>query len=627
MAKTKKEKRTRVSGVHQSIFNADPSDSGKSHWVFALFTVLTFGLIVRMLALLDLETTIYRDFLLWDERVYHEWAKQIAEGSFQSKSVYEFAPVPAYLMAVIYRLFSPDVFLVRLMNILFGILACGLVYGIARELAGKKTALLACAMACFYGPFLFYSIVPLKESLGLLLFTLTTYLMVKRISPGGLSDKSEGPVSAQDMILMFWLGISAGLLLNVRPNAVALVPVILVILLWYFYQDGFLPKRLLLSAMVYGLGLAAAVSPFVIRNYVVANQAALTTTQTGFNLYLGNALQNPDPYSRPAPFAISSPFEQGIQFTIEASRRVGRKLTPGEASEYWTAEIFRQAVADPLAFARKTGQKILAVVNRFEACDHYDIEFMSHYAKIFQMPFLCFSVIFPPAMLGMLTAWKNKKARALGVILLCYSATLVIFFTNGRYRLPMAAILIPFAALGFATLYREARNKLLLPFARHAAFCAFFVAVTFFPVQASDDVTAYYNTHAIILLSKGYEKEAMTFWKKSSEMNRPFSDFANLSLAGLYYRSGKLAYGNAYLNKISDDSFAAAYKYKMLGEVFARGKNPYAAIAAFEKSLSINSGQRQTRLQLINLYQISDPEKAGQEKERLKYIESFYDLM
>jgi len=59
----------------------------------------------------------------------------------------------------------------------------------------------------------------------------------------------------------------------------------------------------------------------MIRNYMVAGSFQLTTSQMGFNLYLGNNPQNPTPYYRPVPFAITSPFQQGIQFTIEASRR------------------------------------------------------------------------------------------------------------------------------------------------------------------------------------------------------------------------------------------------------------------------------------------------------------------
>jgi tetratricopeptide (TPR) repeat protein len=342
---------------------------------------------------------------------------------------------------------------------------------------------------------------------------------------------------------------------------------------------------------------------------------------------MANNINNPDPYYRPVPFASSSPFEQGTQFTIEASRRVGKKLTSQESSDYWTAQTVKQAISNPFAFAGKIGQKFLVVFNNFEACDHYNIEFVSNFAKFFKLPFLNFWIISPLFMLGVITSWKNKKTKALITVLSFYGATLIIFFTNGRYRLPMMSVMIPFAALGIAQLYSDLIKKLYVLFGKHAAVCAVGLMITFLPVRATDDVTAYYNTHAIILSSKGYINEAMLYWKKSSEMNKPFSDFANLSLADLYYRKGYIQEGNAYLYKIKDDSFAAAQKYQILGDLLINKKEPEAAAAAYEKSLSINSGQRLPRKKLIELYQIKDPQKAQNELQTLKYIESFYDLM
>jgi 4-amino-4-deoxy-L-arabinose transferase-like glycosyltransferase len=621
MAKVKKNKK--INNSSKTPTENNNLDNNFIDSVFFLFIIIACGLIIRIFALMNLDTTIYTDFLLWDERIYHDWAKAIAEGAFQSKSVYEFAPLPAYIMAAIYRIFSPDVFYIRILNIICGTLTCFVVYLIGKELISRRVAILACIIACIYKPFIFYSIVPLKESLALLLFALMCYLLIKVISQ---SDSAPGGKNKDAFIRIGFLGIVAGLLLNVRPNAVVLVPVTILLVLWYGFRDKLSWKYLSIFAAVYLVGLSIAVSPFVIRNYAVAGKFSLTTTQSGFNLYLGNNVNNPDPYYRPVPFASSSPFEQGIQFTIEASKRVGKKLTSQEASDYWTKETIKQAVSNPAVFAGKVGQKILVLVNSFEACDHYDIEFLSDFAKFFKIPFPGFWIIFPLSMLGMLTGWRNRKTKALITILLFYSATLIIFFTNGRYRLPMMAVLIPFAASGIMQLYYDYSQKLYNLLTKHTAFCGIFLIVAFLPVRATDDTTAYYNTHAIILSSKGYNNEAILYWKKSSEMNKPFSDFANLSLAGRYYRRGFIQEGNAYLDKIQDDSFAAAQKYQLLGDFSAARKDPDAAIAAYEKSVFINSGQILTRKRLVNLYQDKDPQKAQEELETLRYIESFHDL-
>ncbi|MDD5344528.1 MAG: glycosyltransferase family 39 protein, partial [Smithella sp.] len=612
MAKIKKNKQTIKKSNVSSESNLPDNKFVDS--VFLLFLIIAFGLIIRIIALTNLSTTIYADFLLWDERIYHNWAKAIAEGTFQSQSVYEFAPLPAYIMAAVYRIFSPDILYIRILNIIFGTLTCFIVYLIARELINRKVALLACIIACIYKPFIFYSIVPLKESLALLLFAWMSYLLIKVIRQEASEPKDE---NRQNILRIGLLGLAVGMLLNVRPNAVVLVPVLILPVIWYGFRDKLSWKHLSGYTAVYVLGLSIALAPFVIRNYVVAGKPALTTTQSGFNLYLGNNINNPDPYYRPVPFASSSPFEQGIQFTIEASRRAGKKLTSSEASDYWTKETIRQALDNPAVFMGKVGQKILVFVNRFEACDHYDIDFLSDYAKFFKIPFPGFWIIFPLSMLGMLTDWKNRKTKALSMVLLFYGATLIIFFANGRYRLPMLAVLIPFAASGISQLYADFSKKLSGLLAKRAAICGMFLIVAFLPVRATDDTTAYYNTHAIILSSKGYINEAILYWQKSSEMNKPFSDFANLSLAHQYFRRGLVQQGNSYLDKIRDDSFAAAQKYQILGDFFTSRNDYNAAVSAYEKSISINSGQILPRRKMINIYKIHDQQKEQEELEAL----------
>jgi tetratricopeptide (TPR) repeat protein len=153
---------------------------------------------------------------------------------------------------------------------------------------------------------------------------------------------------------------------------------------------------------------------------------------------------------------------------------------------------------------------------------------------------------------------------------------------------------------------------------------AMLTVIEFLPVMGTGDLTAHYNTHAINLSSKGFGNEAIQYWQESSAMNRPYSAYANLSLAGMYYQRNDFFKGNFYLNKIPDDSFAAANKYELLGNGWVQQKQIDQAISAFEKSLQINSGQLKARIMLIRLYEYRNPQKVVKEKEYLTYIESFY---
>ena len=577
--------------------------------------ILFLALILRIAALLNLKESIYFDFLLWDERVYHTWAVKIANGIFKSSSVYEFAPLPAYIIALTYKIFSPDIIYIRILNIIFGVLTCYLVYLIGKEMANRTTGLFACLIASLYKPFILYSIVPLKTSMSLFLFALTLYLLM------AILNKNS-------MIKTALLGVAAGLMLNFRANFVIIIPLVPLVILWHIYRSRSSLKILAANVVLYIVGLSISISPFMIRNYRVSGELALTTSQAGFNLYLGNNLENPDPYYRPVPFAWPSPFKQGVQFTIEASRRESKKLSPGEASSYWTHEVIRMALEKPAAFIWKMCQKILVFFNQFEAGDHYHIGFVGNFVKFFKFPFFSLWLILPFGMAGMaVTIFRSRKLLALSSIFFVYALTLIAFFTNTRYRLPLLTILIPFAVMGISHLVSCIKNRQFNRIGIYSAIAVGFFVIEFLPVRGTDDMTAYYNTHAIVLDSKGFEDKAIQYWEESSRMNRPFSAFANLSLAAKYYRRGDTPKAAYYLDKIPDNSFAAAAKYEVKGDILANQGQMEKAIPAYRRSLEINSGQRRPRLKLIKIYSNIDRKKASEEKKNFRYISSFYDIL
>ncbi len=141
-----------------------------AHPVVPLVAILLLAALVRTGALLDWLESVYRDFLVFDESVYHLWAVRVAQGGDATFPVTDFAALPAYFMLAAYRLFSPQPLVVRILNLLLGVATCGGIYLIGRRLADDRTGLLAAAVAALYKPFIFYSVTLLKEALGLLLF-------------------------------------------------------------------------------------------------------------------------------------------------------------------------------------------------------------------------------------------------------------------------------------------------------------------------------------------------------------------------------------------------------------------------------------------------------------------------
>jgi tetratricopeptide (TPR) repeat protein len=316
------------------------------------------------------------------------------------------------------------------------------------------------------------------------------------------------------------------------------------------------------------------------------------------------------------------------QLTIEASRRAGQRLSRQEASAYWARETLKVALEHPAAFLGKIFQKTLVFFNQFEAGDHYDIGFVSQFVNFFKLPFIPLSVIFPLGIAGMvLSAWRFHKFLCVGLVFVFYASTLILFFTSDRFRLPLLVILIPFAVMGIKDLLSWVRvRQWRRVFAYSGIAIALFV-IEFLPVQGTGDMTTYYNTHAIILDTNGRENEALQYWEASSKMERPSSAFANLSLAGKALGRRDIQKALGYLDKIPDASFAAAYKYDLMGDMMMAQGQIAGAIAAYERSLDINSGQRGPRRKLVKLYWRVDREKALREFETLEYISSFYDFL
>ena len=600
---------------------------------FLLPAILFGALLVRILAFSNFSNSLYGDFLLYDERVYQTWASHILDG--KPFVVHDFGPLPAYVMAGVYKLISNNPVYIRMVNIIFGIFTCLFIYCIGRDLANRTIGLLACLIAALYKPFIFFSITILKESLGLFLFSATIYLFISLMKdsdtpPVTQGNQEEGQGKRKRPWVRYsgrilFLGITAGLLINVRQNCVVLLPVFPLLLLWMMHKKVFPLQKAVLTITVFLIGLFLSLSPFLIRNYHATGEFRASPAG-GFNLYLANNLNNPYPYYRPVSFATSVPAGQATQFIIEASRRVGKKLSPKEASSFWTREVIQTAREHPGAFAWKLWQKTLVLFNQFEAEDNYDLNFISRFVPFFRLPFFAFWFVFPLGMAWMiLSIRKSQKTLGLSVVFLIYALTLIAFFSNMRIRIPLLVILIPYAAMGFDMFFKVLKKQ--VPMAegyRYLIVFAMLTVIEFLPVTGTGDMTAHYNTHAINLASKGFEREAIRYWEKSSGMNRPYSAYANNALAAVSFRKGDLEAGKRYLALIPDASLAAAQKHELMGDILLREGRTNEAVAAYRRSLSVNAGQRGVYMKMIRIFETTNPSEATRLRQQLAWVASFY---
>jgi 4-amino-4-deoxy-L-arabinose transferase-like glycosyltransferase len=576
-----------------------------------LFLILLLAVALRSAALFSLKDTVYYNFLLYDEEVYHHWAVKIAQGDFLYYAIHDFAPLYAWIMGGIYKLLSPDFFYIRIFNMLLGVITCYILYLAGKELKDRWTGLIAAFLACIYKPLIFFNILIHKTSLSVFLFSSAVWLLVSLMKKDSLTK-------------LIFAGFCTGLLINVRSNAIVIIPVIIFFILKKLYKDRKPVKHLSLALFMFILGNTAALAPFGIINYKLTHNFSVMPSG-GFNLYIGNNTVNSEPYYRPLPFASSVPSLQATQFIIEAARRTGERLTAKQASAFWTNEAIIVITQSPGKFALKTGRKILALLNRAEVADNHHIQFLNRFINFLKLPLPGIWLILPFGLTSLLFLYSSSETiKALFFVFWAYAFTLVVFFTNVRIRLPLMAIIIPMAAFGMSALYSWMKEKKRKQISKFALAAAGLYLLALVPVHGADDITGHLNTHARALSMAGKSDEALTYWEESSGMDGSYSGYANLSLAGAAAQNGDMRKAHDYLDKIQPSSFTAANKYSMTGDILRLENKEDEAVKAYARSLEINYGQIDVWKKLILLKNKKDKNEAYEAYQQYKYVSSFY---
>lgn len=187
--------------------------------------------------------------------------------------------------------------------------------------------------------------------------------------------------------------------------------------------------------------------PVGIRNYHVGGEFMISTSQLGPNLYIGNHPGAEGAYEPLVPGHGSAAYERD-DVTHLAENAMGRKLSPGEVSDYWVRRSLEYIRKQPWDWLRLMGRKFLLTFSATEAADTESIEVYSDYSHILRvLSWINFGVILP---LGVFGAWLTRqhwrRLAVLSAILLAMALAVTTFYVMARYRYPMVPIVILFAA-------------------------------------------------------------------------------------------------------------------------------------------------------------------------------------
>ncbi|KPL18643.1 MAG: hypothetical protein AMJ92_07120 [candidate division Zixibacteria bacterium SM23_81] len=425
--------------------------SRKEGIFLAVLFLLALG--VRLIYLIQLRGSPLFESPIMDARYHDQWALAIRNGIPFLDGPYFRAPLYPYFLALIYSLFGHSYLAVRMVQFLIGSVSVLLIYFLGKRTFDAAVGRVAAVLAAFYGLFIYFEgelLIP-----ALIVFLDLALLLVL--------------LSAQDRPGWWrWLGCGAilGLSAIARPNVLLFGVVLVPWLVLRWRQKGLNLRRYGAYLGSYALGVILLIMPVTVRNYVVGKDFVPIASQGGVNFFIGNN-RDSDGVTAIVPGTRASwwgGYHDALQLAEDAE---GRPLKASEVSNYWFRRGLEFMRDEPWASLRLMFKKLVIFWGGPEVSNNKDIYFFSQGTSLLRIMiwqwrgrFFCpFGIVAPLALAGMVLAWRNRKGKGwlMALFIFTYMVSVILFFVNARFRLPVIPFLLPFAAYSLVSLFRERR--------------------------------------------------------------------------------------------------------------------------------------------------------------------------
>ncbi len=425
-----------------------------------LAIVLAISVLIRLAIALYLGDSIDAPQPASDQVSYDAVAQRLLEGkgfSFERRW-YPFisADTPTafwsflypLFLAAVYALAGPHPLAARLVQaVLGGILLPWLLYRLTRRLQQPDDAdpppaashwrwapLVAAALAAGYGYFALYAAMLMTETyyIAALLWSLERALALG-------ARLRRGERVPWGLTLTFGLSLVLATLL--RQSFLPWVPVLFLWLLWQARRR--ISWTALRPLVASGLLLLLGIAPWTLRNYAVYGRFLLLNSNTGYAMY---SAQHPI---------------HGDRFDEYAAAPLPDDLL-GENEAEWDRDLLRRGIGfvldDPPRYLRLSLSRVRAY---FEFWPTADSTTLNNIGSL-----LSFGLFLPFMLYGLWLGARRHKAglpplrgrSLLYLFLLVYSIVHIMTWAMVRYRLPVDAVLLVFAALAVTDLGQRILN-------------------------------------------------------------------------------------------------------------------------------------------------------------------------
>ena len=348
-------------------------------------------------------------------------------------------PLYIYLLAFVCWLLPASYFVgIRLLHASSGALTCALVYFVARRAFGERIARIAGIATAACGSFIYFEGELLAVPVEIVLNLLLLHRLTIALAHGRQRD---------------WLlsGLLAGLSALTRPNILLFAAVFCAWTLWR--------KSAVWSQLTLFTGIALlVVLPVSWRNWTTEPDPVLISANGGVNFYIGN---NAD-YHHTVSLHPGMAWDDMVMEPVRAGH-----TTAAAKSDFFLRKGLAYIAAEPFEWLGLLAHKAYHFWSGPELKRNQDIYYARQHSWILSLLLWDWHLSFPFGLIGPLSLVglvlslreRDPPTSLLRLYVLCYTASVLLFFPAARYRMPLLPVLIVFAAFATWCLYLAIRRK------------------------------------------------------------------------------------------------------------------------------------------------------------------------
>jgi len=393
--------------------------------------VLTAALLLRVAAAFSLQAYLdgiaERKFLIpGDANGYWELAGKLAAG--EEFAIYDpprrIMRMPGFPALLV--LSGGDLLTARLMLAVIGTAACWFTFLLGRELVDGTAGMCAAAVMAVSPAQVGFSVLILTETTFAAAMTFSLLLMARL-----LRAEKESTSSFRQWLTAFACGVAVAGACYFRPSWLLFGPAFALLLLIRNPRS----RREWVAAALIPLGMAVALSPWIVRNYrVTGGRVVVTTLWAGPSLYDG----------------LNREASGNSDMTFFDRDRLPERMTEYEVDREYRRRAWEFVRENPGRAAELAGVKLGRFWSPWPNARQLRRGWIIGVAVVF------FLVTFVPAVYG---AWLMRRrfsvlSLTLGPVLY-FSAIHAVFVGSIRYRMPVEFAVAVLTGAGIAALYRR----------------------------------------------------------------------------------------------------------------------------------------------------------------------------